>query len=356
MKKLRFKTRGGILYFGLGDKFKSSKLKDTNINRNIIKGKFKSGKLNKELGLACVIEELPMNVLLEEVMNAKNVSLKHKSIITYKAILAKHVMPYFADMMPSGIKAIHIKKWHDGMVEKGLARQSISTARVLLKDALKIAIMHEFIDRNVADVIKAPRVKRVKAVQKPLTLDEIDLILQSDATQEFKNFFGISCFTGMRSGEVLALKWEDIDFRTDTISISKTIAQGVINTPKTVSSNRDIEMLDKAKEFFKSQQLQTGIKNSYVFLNRKNNYYGSNNVFYTYFQTLLKKLNLEKRSLHNTRHTFASIMLNNSIDQMWVSNTLGHENLNITLKIYAHYMPRKEKMSIGFLEKRYKEA
>ena len=50
------------------------------------------------------------------------------------------------------------------------------------------------------------------------------------------------------------------------------------------------------------------------------------------------------------------MMLNNGIDPMWVSSTLGHENLDITLKVYAHYMPRKEKMVIGFLEKRYKNG
>ena len=356
MKKLRFKNRGGILYFGIDGKFKSSKLKYTNINKNIIIGKFKSGKLNKELELDSVENEVSMGVLLRDVMDAKATSLKHKSIITYKAILKQNVMPYFDAMMPSRIKPIHIKKWHDTLIEKGLARSSISTARVLLKEAFNIAIMNEHIDNNPADMVKVPRIKKAKVKQKPFTLDEIDLILDSDVSIEFKNFFGISCFTGMRSGEILALKWEDIDFDTETISISKTIAQGVINSPKTFSSNRDIEMLEKTKEYFKSQQLQTGIKDSYVFLNNKSNYFGSNHVFYKYLQEVLKELGLEKRSLHNTRHSFASLMLNNGIDLMWVSNTLGHENLSITLKIYAHFIPRKEKMKLGFLEKRYKNG
>lgn len=58
--------------------------------------------------------------------------------------------------------------------------------------------------------------------------------------------------------------------------------------------------------------------------------------------------------MHNTRHTFASIMLNNKIEPLWVSATLGHKSLDVTLGIYTHFMPRKEKMKIGFLEKRYK--
>ncbi|MDQ1264520.1 MAG: integrase, partial [Campylobacterota bacterium] len=112
----------------------------------------------------------------------------------------------------------------------------------------------------------------------------------------------------------------------------------------------------QAKKYFKAQQLLTGLKNDFVFLNKRNSFYGTNTHFYDNFQRVLKKLDFELRSLHNTRHTFASMMLNNGIDPLWVSKTLGHENLQITLNTYTHYMPKKEKMSIGFLEKRYKSG
>ena len=115
-------------------------------------------------------------------------------------------------------------------------------------------------------------------------------------------------------------------------------------------------ILPNVKDYLKAQLLETGLSNSYVFLNTKNTYYGTNGVFYTSFIKLLSELNLEKRSLHNTRHTFASIMLNNGVEPLWVSSTLGHSNLNVTLEIYAHYIPKKEKMSIKFLEKRYKNG
>jgi integrase len=115
-------------------------------------------------------------------------------------------------------------------------------------------------------------------------------------------------------------------------------------------------MIGKAKEFFKSQQLETGIKNTYLFLDSKCNYFGSSGVFFRKFQTLLKEVDIEKSPLHTLRHTFASIMLNNGIDPLWVSHTLGHENLQVTLGIYTHFMPKKEKMRIEFLEKRYKKG
>lgn len=355
MKKLRFKNRGGILYFGLGDKLKSSKLKYTNVNKNIIIGKFKSGLLDDELNIDAVSGVPTIEELLNEVMSSKSKVLKHKTLLAYNVACRTKIVPYFKDMLVTQIKPIDIKNFQDTLLDKNLGKGTINLTRVLLKQVFNLAILSEHITLNPIKMVDMPQFKSKKVKQKPLTLDEIDLILKQ-TKGHIRNFLGIAFFTGARSGEILALKWEDIDFVTDTISINKTIAEGYINSPKTNSSNRDIEMLPEAKKFLKAQQLETGLKNSFVFLNKRDEYYGSNTHFYDHFQKLLKRLGLEQRSLHNTRHTFASMMLNNNIDSLWVSNTLGHENLNITLSIYTHYMPKKQKMVIDFLEKRYKNG
>ncbi|MFA5461867.1 MAG: tyrosine-type recombinase/integrase [Sulfurimonas sp.] len=355
MKKLRFKNRNGILYFGIDGYFKSSKLKYTNINKNIIIGKFKDGRLDEELGIAHIDNIPTVNQLLDEVMSSKLAVLKFKTMRTYEVISRLRVRPYFKDTLVNQVKPIDIKKFQDHLISLGFSKGVLQLARVLLKEVFSIAILNEWITLNPIKMVDMPKLNIVKKKTKPFTLDEIDLILKN-TKGVLKNFLGISFFTGMRSGEVLALKWEDIDFVTDTISINKTIAEGHINSPKTKSSMRDIEMLTKAKEFFKAQQLETGIQNSYMFLTKYNNYYSNNSYFYQNYQKVLKKLGLDARSLHHTRHTFASIMLNNRIEPLWVSNILGHENLDMTLKVYTHFMPRKEKMSLEFLEKRYKNG
>ena len=355
MKKLRFKNRNGILYFGIDDKFKSSKLKYNQVNKNIIIGKFKNGLLDSELGIDFDRSVLEVNDLLEEVLSSKSKALKYKTIKAYRVISNNNIIPYFDGKLVSEIKPIDIKKFHDFVVSKGLGKGTLNVARILLKEVFNLAIINEWCSINPIKMVDMPKFRQKKQKQKPFTLKEIDAILQ-EAKGSVRNFLGISFFTGMRSGELLALRWDDVDFITETISISRTIADGHINSAKTFSSIRDIEMIDYVKQFFEAQRRETGLKNSYLFLDRKNSYYGSNTYFYDNFQRILNKLEFETRSLHNTRHTFASLMLNNGIDPMWISNTLGHENLDITLKIYAHYMPRKQKMSIGFLEKRCKNG
>lgn len=355
MQKLRFKNRNGVLYFGIGDKFISSKLKYTNINKNIIIGKFKNGDFDTGLCTNKIKSVPTVTLLLNEVMNSKNEILKYKTLLAYNATCRNLIIPYFKDTLVTEIKPIDIKKFQDSLVDKNLGKGSLNLVRVLLKEVFSLAILNEWITLNPIKMVDMPKFKmsNERKKQKPCTLDEIDNIL-ANSQGAVKNFLGIAFFTGMRSGEILALKWEDIDFIIDTISINKTIANGYINSPKTHSSFRDIEMLPQARKFLKAQQLLTGLKNDFVFINKKGYHYGSNTHFYGHFQRVLKKLSFDIRSLHNTRHTFASMMLNNGIDPLWVSATLGHENLQITLNTYTHYMPKKEKMSIGFLEKRYK--
>nr|WP_321266081.1 tyrosine-type recombinase/integrase [uncultured Sulfurimonas sp.] len=354
MKKLRFKNRNGILYFGIGGKFISSKMKYTNVNKNIIIGNFNRGEISDDLVIG--EQKAPtIKHLLNDVIIEKSKHLKHKTMIAYRSSMNTHILPYFKDKLVTQIKPIDIKKFQDSIVDKGLKRDTVQLARILLKEVFNLAVLSEIVTINPVSMVGMPKIKYQKKKQKPFSLDEIDLIL-STATGQIKNFLGISFFTGMRSGELLALKWSDVYFRTDTIIINKTVAQGIINSAKTRASERDIEMLPKAKEFLKAQQLQTGLKDSYVFLNKQNTHFSSNDNFYRNYQGILKKLDLEKRTLHNTRHTFASIMLNNGIDPLWVSATLGHDNLQVTLNIYTHYMPKKEKMKIPFLEKRYKNG
>ena len=331
MKKLRFKNRNGVLYFGIDGNFKSSKMKYNVVNKNILIGKHNRGELNDALGF-----EAPKSILLcdlvRDVLDRKSIVLKYQSIQSYNTIFRTKIIPFFDKRTVTEIKPSDIKKFHDMFIEQGLGNDSIRIARVLLSEAFANAILNEIIVNNPILMVRMPKARTQKKKQLPCTLKEIDDLLRL-SKQDIKNFLGISFFTGMRSGELLALKWEDIDFDTDTISINKTISKGIINSPKTRSSLRDIEMIPQAREFFKSQYLQTGLKKSYVFLNSFGNYYGQNNYFQYSFKGLLKELNLEDRSLHNTRHTFASMMLNNGIDPLWVSNTLGHETLDITLKV-----------------------
>jgi integrase len=355
MKKLRFKNRNGVLYFGFGDKFISSKMKDTKVNRNIIIGKFKSGALDENLGFGTEQTAPTVSDYLDKVILDKRKNVRHNTFKAYESSF-RRISSFFGDKKITDVKPIHLKNFYQGIADEGFSRTLINRVKFILKEVFDLSILNEDIVSNPVSVVKLPKINQVPKEQKPFTLDEIDLILSS-AKGQFKNFLGISFFTGARSGEILALRWSDIDFEAGTISITKTLSKGFINEPKTSSSKRDVEMLPMVKKYFEAQRLETGLQNGFIFTKTdKISHYANNSLFYNTYREILNKVGLTRRSLHNTRHTFASMMLNNQIDPMWVSSMLGHKNLDITLKVYTHYIPKKEKMVIDFLEKRYKNG
>lgn len=353
MKKLRFKNRNGILYYGFNDKFKSSGLKDSKVNRNIITNKFRSGALDGSLNIQDRTAPL-VNYYLEQIIQEKRKNVRQSTFKAYKSSFER-IEQHFKDKFISEIKPIDIKMFLDSIAHSQNAKTLVNRIRFILKEVFNLSILNEDITINPVSVIKVAKSHHKPKEQKPFNLDEVDLLLEASKGQ-YKNFLGIAFFTGMRSGEILALKWTDIDFNTDTISVERTLSKGHIQEPKTRSSFRDIEMLPVAREFFENQRYETGLKNSYIFLKQNGRHYANNSLFYNTYRETLDKVGIEKRSLHNTRHTFASMMLNNGIEPLWVSNTLGHRDLSITLQVYAKYVPKKEKMVIGFLEKRYKNG
>lgn len=357
MKKLRFKNRKGILYFGVGDKLKSSRMKYNSVNKNIILGRFNSGLFDDDLNTKDTSAEL-INDLVLALIDSKSSIKKESTLRNYRSAFKNHIKPYFESKTVLQIKPIDIKLFQDYIQKKGINGKAVmGQARYLLSEVFQDYVLSGAIVANPVKMVDKPIFKKTskKKSIKVFTLDEMDLILKN-AHGDFKNFLGVLFFSGMRTGELLALKWDDVDFNTDTITINKTVSSGTIGTPKTMSSDRDIEMLDNAREFFKKQKLLTGMKNTFVFLNSKQSHYTQNSHLLIKFIDLLEALNLQRRTLHATRHSFASMMLNNNIDPMWVSATLGHENVKITLEIYAHFLPRKEKMKMEFLTMRYKSG
>jgi integrase len=167
-----------------------------------------------------------------------------------------------------------------------------------------------------------------------------------------------SIFSGIRPGEAVALDWSDICFDTKTIDISKTTKRSgkggyIIGKPKTEASIRKIDMLPQAEEALRAQFLETGLKNQKVFLNRWGKAWHSPDFLNLRFKLHLKQVGVTKRNLYNTRHTFASQMLAKKIEIGWISKTMGHENIQITLQTYTKYVPKdsddRDKFLKGFV-------
>ncbi|MEA3511974.1 MAG: tyrosine-type recombinase/integrase [Campylobacterota bacterium] len=259
-----------------------------------------------------------------------------------------HIKEFFGNKRLNELKPSDIKIWQNTLLERGLSPSRVKHIRNVLTVMYRDAQEDEIIDKNPFDLVRIPKILPTEI--HPFSLDDIKTIL-SNSNGWVKNFIALAFFTGARSGEMIGLKWEDIDFKKKEIYIKRTIKMGEISTPKTTSSIRSIDMLDSLVPFLENQYSLTGKKNSYVFLNQNDEHiYDIKRVRDTHWKKVLNLSSLEYRPIYHTRHTFATVMIENNEDILWVSNMLGHVNSTMTLSKYARYIKRADKTRASFLE------
>ena len=265
----------------------------------------------------------------------------------YQVAYDKRISPILGHRKIDNIKPADVKLLQSGLVGVVSPRR-IKNIRAVLNGILSDALDNDLITKNPVSATKTIPLNDSEI--HPMDINEISLILENSDGQ-YRNFFALAFMTGMRSGEMIALKWRDIDFFKSEINVSKTKRMGIEKCTKTKSSNRMIDILDSLKPYLQTQYELTGHKNSYVFLNQDGEgYHDIRRIRDSAWRKTIEKCGLEYRTIYQTRHSFATMMLSNGEDILWVSHTLGHKNSAITLEVYARYIKSKEKKRGSFLE------
>ncbi|GAA8186459.1 hypothetical protein HpHA72_14940 [Helicobacter pylori] len=181
----------------------------------------------------------------------------------------------------------------------------------------------------------------------PFNLEEVKSLIENAPSLRLKAFLAVAFFTGLRTGEQLALLWSDVDFTNKKININKSLnISGAITSPKNKPSIREIDLLEPVEKILKELKASEPANKKMIFLSIPKR----TQEFQKAFKALLKALNLKDRKLYTTRHTFASLMLSQGKEAMWVSQTLGHKDLNTTYSTYSHYIPKQEKERAKFIK------
>jgi integrase len=272
---------------------------------------------------------------------------KESTQADYRISYEKHIKPHLGNKRLDEIKPSDVSLWQNKVLESVSPRR-LKNIRAVLSTIIQDALRDELIVRNPLPLVKLPRAEKVEI--HPFSIEDIFTILDK-AKGQFKNFYALGFFSGMRSGEMIGLRWEDIDFFKNEIYVRRAIKMGVVSTPKTANSVRYIDIIDSLLPYLKEQYKLTAHKNSYVFLNDNDeHFYDIKRIRNTHWKKVLLACNLKYRPIYHTRHTFATIMLENGEDILWVSNMLGHTDSTMTLSRYAKYIKRDNKKRATFLE------
>jgi integrase len=184
--------------------------------------------------------------------------------------------------------------------------------------------------------IKQLKVKRTDV--DPFTLDEVMLIINT-VRKDFRSYYTMRFFTGMRSGEADGLKWKYVDFERRLILIRETFVLGEDEYTKNDSSQRDIQMSQVVYDALKAQEKVTRGKCDYVFCTRNLKPLDNKNVTNRVWYPLLRYLGLKRRRAYQTRHTAATLWLASGEAPEWIARQMGHTTTEMLFRVYSRYVP-----------------
>jgi len=266
-----------------------------------------------------------------------------------------------AGMRMIDVKAANIQGYYNALLEKTTAK-NIHQINKLLKIFFKYCLKADILVKNPLLAVELPKIP--KEPEKNTALSDADIQkLVKAATEDIKYFpYVFACFTGLRSGELLALTYRDIDFKDGMISVNKSVKhlnvdgkyQPLLSDAKTEASTRRIPVLDEIKPLLLAHidRLTQGgriisLTGDFLLFPSTVGTYGEQNNFREAFKRLCNKLGIEKgRTIHSLRHTFCTILARQGVSLLDASRLMGHSNINITAKIYSHVTDADKKNAV----------
>ncbi|MGQ8367454.1 tyrosine-type recombinase/integrase [Glaciecola sp. 1036] len=352
-------------------------LKESRTNRKI--AKIKLEQVNKALmeGAFDIKEHFPNSKNVEKfetigldqkalMAKQKRSSAEIESVVTFKAftktwldendiqwreshrqnqvsVIKNYLLPKFADRPICDIRRndiLNFRGWlgtlstskGERLLSNGRINKIMATLRAIINEAsIRFDSQNPF--RGISQLKNSPPEVH------PFTLAEVFHLLKN-VRADYKNYYTVRFFTGMRTGEIDGLKWKYVDFDKKIIQIRETIVDGrQEKQAKTQSSIRDIAMSDMVFDALQTQFKATGSMSSYVFCNVKGDPLAHRNVTRRIWYPLLKELKLKNRKPYQTRHTAATLWLAAGESPEWIARQLGHANTMMLFTVYSRYVP-----------------
>ena len=204
------------------------------------------------------------------------------------------------------------------------------------------AVRHRLIDCNPVRDAERPRSQGKEGQEKAisiLTPEQIRSFLEAVTDQKYKTLFLTAIMTGARQGEILGLKWSDVDFSKKQISINRTFNMGRFFTPKTKGSARQVDLAPMAAKALAEWKLASGGKDdNLVFSNEAGGPMNYSNMVQRHYRKALKDAGIPQIRFHDLRHTYASLLLSQGENVKYIQTQMGHSSPTVTLNVYAHLM------------------
>lgn len=287
-----------------------------------------------------------------------------------KYLMDKHLIEEnpFANKELSKITTEDIDSFYNLKLDEGYSTSYIRKMHQMLHQAFNQAVKWKKISNNPVINADPPSVKKEEMTI--WSFEEIDTFLQHCKEERHYLTFLLALYTGMRRGEVLGLKWTDVDFTNKTIRVERSLAHVpnkgyILTTPKTKNSKRYVPIPNIVlNELLRHQEIQEGWKNRFgdqyqdqdlIICTETGTIQDPRNVLRV-MKRLITNSNVTPIRFHDIRHTHASILISEGVDIVKVAHRLGHANPKITLETYAHLIPNVDNELADIFQKAVEQS
>jgi integrase len=304
-------------------------------------------------------KEIPFVEWLNKWMDEKELNITKNTATSYRWTLTKYIVPYFAPLKLNltQVTTQHLQGYYTSKQREGLSPSTIKKQSVILHSALKSAYQRDLIPRNPADKVELPRqAKQDKFKGKAYTAEQAHVLLTAMADDVLYPAILLALFYGLRRSEVCGLRWQDIDFDAETMTICNTRTQVKVvreqERTKSAASRRTLALIDSTiptLRTIRKEQLERRMLmgseyhiNDYVCVWPDGRPLLPESVTH-HFRDFLIKNNLPLIRFHDLRHTAGSLLLESGASIKQVQEFMGHEQASTTLDVYAHTSPESRK-------------
>lgn len=304
------------------------------------------------------VDYLTFDTMYEKFLYQESKSVKESTIYSKKLIIKKYILEYFKNRKLKDISNEDIYLWHEQLKKQNLSLKRLNRVHMELNALFDYANTFYGLANNPARLVGGFKDNGIKQIKMLIwTPEEFNLFINEVINESYKMFFNILYYTGLRKGEALALKWSDISFNNEKITINKTLTYKyaknsnskntyIITSPKTNSSNRMVDipqgLINLLQDYKKRMEMIYGkIKSDdFVFgIDRPL----SLTTMDRYKNNACKNANVKQIRIHDFRHSHASLLISMNINPLFISERLGHKNVSTTLDTYSHLFPTNQK-------------
>ena len=292
--------------------------------------------------------------------DSKKGSVKRVTYEGYARQVRNHLVPTLGRIKLKALTPAHLRGLYREKTETGLSARTVGYIHATIHNALEQAVKDGLVPRNVADAVKPPQL--CKEEIQPLTPAQTKTLLEAVGGEtiggnRFEALYVLAVTAGLRQGELLGLKWEDIALDRGLLQVRRTLSstkggEPVFSDPKTARGRRSVKLTARAVEALKrhrGRQLEereevAGLWQNHglVFPTQVGTPMSRHNLVARSFKPLLKRAGLPEIRFHDLRHTCATLMLAVGANPKVAQETLGHANVTITLDTYSHLLPNMQ--------------